>query len=788
MSGRRLQQQQQQQPNSLSKSRQDILARGHSGKTDRVNRYEDLRRGRHAITTAGLQQQQQQQQLTVTATTPPTLHSPIATSPTDSLHSYQHHHPLNTAMIEEPGANDNVKIRAMYDALREVEEEWRFMIEDDFDSVSAAMKLMDQSSLGINYAAFQAIYHKIEKLLQDVVDDYYQVFAGSVGSYRPLLKSIATSQMHVRSVKQALIDAKQNFTAENADLAHATERDAQYRLILDYLQDIEKIKRTPELLDLKISRKHFQSAVETFLDANALFARPEFKDVGALKDIRMYMKNQQSSIFEFLQEELHTHLYLKSAYTDILWKPYQPGQANIDIPESLTRDIKGLMETAQIPEVGNKVPESDTLTYIASIFISFQRLGRLRQALSHIVPRITLEIYQVMEKTVAEVKNRHKVDIASSVATQKLALIADRSLDNEVHSEALRDLFWTLYSKFTIIIVLFRRINGITEYLQAGTMDFNEVLGIIQTETKTILSDYLLGGTDETDLAGSMNNLFMTKHRPRRAIFKLSAVSSVGDWKRDEDELQAILKDVMPGIASQRLDAKRENVPAPELKAERQLIVPSNPLNIKIIFDPTMTFLSKVIQFAPSAIPPKAIYSFIDDFLENSLAPRLGDFTNRISQLIEAMDATDFTLSEDGGLPILKNVPSIMTEIQNFCAIFISMQFQWSHYTTLVLRILTQFQNRCNEIFKELMQVEDVKVDDKVNLKPAATWASDNEMREVLVELREHNSKELTDDELLIREMQRYLILKDKTQLRSSNLTVIASIASVARLGNTAVC
>ena len=65
-----------------------------------------------------------------------------------------------------------------------------------------------------------------------------------------------------------------------------------------------------------MASKDFAAVVELYLHANDLAYRESLLNVGALRDVRAYLRAQSSNLVEIMIDELHNHLYLKSPYCD----------------------------------------------------------------------------------------------------------------------------------------------------------------------------------------------------------------------------------------------------------------------------------------------------------------------------------------------------------------------------------------------------------------------------------------------------------------------------------------
>jgi len=65
--------------------------------------------------------------------------------------------------------------------------------------------------------------------------------------------------------------------------------------------------------------------------------------------------------------------------------------------------------------------------------------------------RLPLEAYQLVDKTITEVENRHSLDLRNlgTRRREQKGFVLDKS---EAHAEVLADLLWTLYSKLAAVL------------------------------------------------------------------------------------------------------------------------------------------------------------------------------------------------------------------------------------------------------------------------------------------------------------------------------------------------
>lgn len=107
---------------------------------------------------------------------------------------------------------------------------------------------MDRSSLGRDYNAFKALYSRIERALQFVVNgmdnffcrlssssDHFQDFNNSIGLYRGLVLNLTASQERLRKLRDTLAHTKDKITKRGGDLSIALNRSHQYKEMLRLL-------------------------------------------------------------------------------------------------------------------------------------------------------------------------------------------------------------------------------------------------------------------------------------------------------------------------------------------------------------------------------------------------------------------------------------------------------------------------------------------------------------------------------------------------------------------------
>lgn len=99
----------------------------------------------------------------------------------------------------------------------------------------------------------------------------------------------------------------------------------------------DHLKQVPEQLESLIGEKKFLQAALILVRSLKTINKPEIAEIGAVSDLRAYFVSQQTvgcdtrselmqTLTDILVEELHSHVYLKTYYSDSRWRVYTPGQ------------------------------------------------------------------------------------------------------------------------------------------------------------------------------------------------------------------------------------------------------------------------------------------------------------------------------------------------------------------------------------------------------------------------------------------------------------------------------
>ena len=398
---------------------------------------------------------------------------------------------------------DGLGARLIEGVVAHINAKWRVMTDDDCVAVHVALQLMDYSSLGrgSEYQDFQQTSKSLQRALKTIVNEHHQGFNSSIGTFHKIQAAIQTSQERVRTLRSLLVEAKANLTASKPEIRGLATTSQNYDEMLQTLGQIEKIQSLPEQLDARISDKHFLTAVEVLQDALRLIRQSSLENIAALADLRAYFSNQESSLTDILLEELHDHLYLKSAYCQYRWKPQASPNGSAADPEKdlngmgtgirpLYRFLTSLSAALPVSDDATRNPEEDSFEYIRMILEALNKMGRLELAVDRVEQRLPIELFAVVEKTNQEIDQRHPPHLRSIPTGISIGSNAS-SLNAGGGDTVLNDLLHNLYAKFAAIAEGHRAVHEVISQIieregvrktDALAGSFKELWKLLQSE------------------------------------------------------------------------------------------------------------------------------------------------------------------------------------------------------------------------------------------------------------------------------------------------------------------
>ncbi|BFZ53858.1 exocyst subunit [Savitreella phatthalungensis] len=532
-----------------------------------------------------------------------------------------------------------------------VQQDYPELLTDGFQPVSLALEMLDTTSLGRHRELdnFRNINKHLERSLQAHVNTHFQGFNSSIGMHASMEAALDRCQRQVKEASDMLLRAKAQLSIQRLDLVELNGRTRQLQDSLQILEEIAELKRVPDEIESALSVKNFSRVVSLYTEANVSVHRDALLNMPALRDIRGYLRTQSTNLVEVLVEELQNHLYLKSPYCDTRWAAYKymqtdlPRMEEVDVVTASIAYQHDMLDSSQA-----KVhPEADSRRYVNTLVDALQALGKLPFALDHVLQRMPTEIAATVFRTTGEVSARYP-----HVALGVKASVYDGDGDvDEQTAEPLRDLFWTLFSKWTAMMDIIAHFQKSTSSaLDTSASSFpsptdpmkiklkkSAIWQAFEHELRRIMSLYLSTGDQEASLQTAAyrrkDDLFTQARtsgpaRKHSETVQLGTVA-VGIVRSDEEEMSQMLREAVPGLMTGN-DSIQEVVRSDSMVhvADRHsVLVQPSALNVVVLLQPAVALLRRIEDFLPTANASADYTSqLLDDLFYSHLSSAVDQF------------------------------------------------------------------------------------------------------------------------------------------------------------------
>lgn len=578
------------------------------------------------------------------------------------------------------------------------------------------------------------------------------------------------------------------------DLRESSER---YDQMIQILDDIETLKAVPDKLEQQISQKFFLSAYSTLSDALKISEKENLQNIATLQPIKAYLATQESLLFNILIKELNNHLYLKSPYCDSRWHTYKHGSGETGDFEQMLEDkikfdlseksssfsetslLDGFLTTSknEFVELQNENAEENSFYYIRLVIETLGKLGRLPNAFDILALDLPIELHKIVDKTIAEVIQRSPKSMTALTTSKKspyaIFEVGLEAGDNSL--AALKDLTWTLYSKFIAVLQAHRVIYEVSQMIyDAGKQDqgalppydFSAAYAAVETEISGLLDSYVTDKSmvlplplSEQSISFQLNKgsdiLYRRPRDKRKLLFKFSNIDLNHDeLKEQHEQLKKALEKSVPGLVSAANSDLADDEFNPYLPLEststHQLIVPPIVVNIRVMIEPTVQFFQKVMTIFPTKAP-KPSDDFVEKFLITTCVPQLEQALGNVFEATlcgpdgTVADVFEYSTkwNKVSKLPILKAMIAFMELIQRTCSLLSTSNIYRQYYAGLVLQLIQRFVNLVKNHYESKVVYQEASDDRSgysstgpskptTKRKLAAVWVANPHTRQLL--------------------------------------------------------
>ncbi|KAI8915401.1 Sec8 exocyst complex component-specific domain-containing protein [Powellomyces hirtus] len=682
----------------------------------------------------------------------------------------------------------NTLPKVVTDIQAEINISWDFMTPTEFNPVPHALSLLDESSLGLDYSKFCVIFGKLEKAMDLIVNDYHQAFNTAIQTFSSVVENITDSQRRVVDSRKRLEDSKEWLQCKRFDLMHLWLKSIQHKEISRILDAIEELQTAPDRLDALIQGKYYLTAVRLLLSSMRSLDEGECAEIGALELVRQKLHEIRECLHETLIEELHNHLYLKSAFSlyrldgvndssqthshergDECYEKRR-GQtqqkAVIDPFKKFSKLSSGAAAEYEITEDLETNPETDSFHYILCLVEALFLLGRLREALELVRDRLPIELYYVVERTVQETDRGYAGTMAQDGVRHTLDSQAPNLLGTSARQSDIRTLLRFLsglFCKFESIIQAHSYIQHILQNLNKRSPDFKleglytlrDVWYNAQNELKAMLYEYVSNAERKTADASavvSLNDILKDKRRAKMRSESQSLFRVIGTETPDILAMYKGINPEMDTISGDEAAQVRQSLDSEEQPYEgdgssmgivdayaansvvtgHRLLIDPDPYNILTVFEPTSGFVRRMEEHL--GVKFGNLKTFLDEFILSVFLPQM---ENRVlhyfNTYVNGIDAfnTEFAV-EQSLYPLTKSAMALTALIHGICRALPTIPIHQTEAIRMIEMVLRSYYEKCLSRFNALTSSNQPGADGGYSSIISASWVRDDEIADVL--------------------------------------------------------
>ncbi|CAK9440193.1 uncharacterized protein LODBEIA_P42930 [Lodderomyces beijingensis] len=504
--------------------------------------------------------------------------------------------------------------------LNELKYDWPQVLQADANPIETAISLLDDTSVGLAHRLkeFLAVKKRTEGVLRNVVDEHYELFSNSIGSYHMLLSTLGQSEEDSKNIKSFLETSSKDVADRNSVLKELSQSSVKYEEMIEILDAMQTLNDIPEEVEQLTADKKIHEIYDVIADAYKTAERYSLWSLPAMSGIKVYLEEQTNRLHDMIVDELQNEIYSKNDRSITtsgasVWqtlissnspqmasfvalikseslKQYVYNSANFDISEVvnfLTSPLEQFL-FEQLPELHSHSTNKDSKInykvllgstsnsstesyyYIYKLLQTAAKLGRLKQVVASLLQNNSSELQGLINRTTEEVKSKN--GYALSKMSKYSHLEKDSLFDSMLRSPfsdsavvVLQELFGSIIVKCLITFQKHKVANEVVKLLSGGSSreaepskELLHVWNTTKAEIQNLILSYIYDeekfNLGTQQLLEHSDNKIITSSFKPKMLFKFENV----DWgsTKSAQELATSLSDIFPGFHIDEEDEK----------------------------------------------------------------------------------------------------------------------------------------------------------------------------------------------------------------------------------------
>ncbi|CCE81687.1 Piso0_002350 [Millerozyma farinosa CBS 7064] len=470
---------------------------------------------------------------------------------------------------EEEKQRMKESILEMKEVYNTIKYEWPECLNENANPIDMAISLLDDTSVGQAYKLpeFEALAKETQTALRNVVNEHYDIFNNTIGSYHQLLTSLDISQNECQDIKTILETSTRDIGNRADILVELSQTSARYSEMIEILDAMDALVAIPEKIDQLILDKKIHEVYDVIAQSYTTAEQYNLWSLSAMETTRSYLEMQSKNLFDMILDELQNEIYLKNVSIVANNKnnrfPYLQSLAISDKPQmvsfkTLLTESKSLeqfvynsanldiFETAEcftepvnifirdhLPRLHDHLTKnsenmdysivlnstssasSESFHYMYMLLNTASRLNRLPQVLDILKSSHQQEIHNLINRVTEEVKLRN-VQVLNKLSkfknldsTYTADIITGRTF-NDYAVIVLEDLFGSIFIKSLTVLQKQKVVENIIDKIKERetsnvSYDLKDSWESITKELKALMVNYTYDSSKASQTVMSNN-------------------------------------------------------------------------------------------------------------------------------------------------------------------------------------------------------------------------------------------------------------------------------------------
>eukprot|EP00123_Amoebidium_parasiticum_P008262 comp18684_c0_seq1/m.20385 comp18684_c0_seq1/g.20385 ORF comp18684_c0_seq1/g.20385 comp18684_c0_seq1/m.20385 type:complete len:1005 (-) comp18684_c0_seq1:4-3018(-) len=582
-------------------------------------------------------------------------------------------------------------------------------------------------------------FDRLDQKLDIIVKENQESFGASVSAFTGLATHVTEAQERVAKVKENILKCKETLRLRKENFIQLWCSSVELTEMLRLLDCVEDVRKVPEQIKVLCAEKQYLIAAK-LVSSTMHYLNNDLSKFSALNDLKSQIELQQSTMYDTLVEELHSHIYLKNPMAAPTVKQDEDEKDDKEQDSSGGTTSKTfstqLMETLvkqnlftprlelYVNECIEIAPETNSERFMTMLVESLRTLGKLPAALEVVKQRLHRELSAVTKAARVDVLKKQQTPSRPTGLLGKKGVRKKEKGRLPAMLDLLFERLQDVMARHVFVLDCVRRRKSalapaaedieMPQELSTKALEVysdTDIWVAIQNEVQEILSDYLAVpamqsgggasyGVKKTNMEIDLANILQPRNMALEARDEVRPVRSVFTFAGSDfaNSIESKKESVAPGHAS--------------LDRTLNLICEPHPRNLPVCYTPVINFCRNMeARLLHVGDQPSGLQQFISDYVTNTYMDFLrSDMLARLKIAADDPDAfarsgsrTQKGTTQSDTDNLIKSVLVVERLLDELQDIHGQLPQYGSSIVDIMADILLRYQAICLDTYKAIM-------------------------------------------------------------------------------------